>query len=285
MDQKIIHITKQNAIGGVFMKNINYRFNKFLNLPLKILFLFIVVGSIGYFNVQEPDITGVSICFIIITIFSSNNARQEDKMGEFKYIIKLLRPKQWIKNFFVFGAILFSNNFWNLKIIKSNVITFIAFCFISSTVYIINDIVDVERDKKHPEKCKRPIASGKVSVEKAKIIGVIMALIAFYIAINLNVYIAIVIGIYLLNNLLYSFKFKNIIIVDVLSIAIGFILRVIAGGLATKVETSNWIILSTLFLSLFLGFGKRKNEIITLGKDAYDHREIYLNIQRNCWIS
>lgn len=194
-------------------------------------------------------------------------------MGELKYIIKLLRPKQWIKNFFVFGAILFSNNFWNLKIVKNNIITFIAFCFISSTVYILNDIVDVERDKKHPEKCKRPIASGKVSVNKAKIIGAIMALTSFYIAINLNIYIAIIIGLYLINNLFYSFKFKNIIIVDVLSISIGFILRVIAGGVATKVETSNWIILCTLFLSLFLGFGKRKNEIVILGKDAYDHRE------------
>lgn len=197
----------------------------------------------------------------------------EESMSNLKYIIKLLRPKQWIKNFFVFGAILFSNNFTNFNIVKNNILTFIAFCFISSTVYILNDMVDLERDRKHPIKSKRPIASGKVSTTKATIVGIILATLSLIIAVNLDKYIAIIILIYLFNNILYSFKLKNIVLVDVFSISIGFILRVLAGGVSTGVKTSSWIILCTLFLSLFLGFGKRRNELIILGESANEHRE------------
>lgn len=194
-------------------------------------------------------------------------------MNNFKYIIKLLRPKQWIKNFFVFGAMLFSNNLTNFNIVKNNILTFIAFCFISSTVYILNDIVDLERDRKHPKKHERPITSGKVSISTAILIGIILATTSLIIAFSLDKYIAIIILIYLFNNILYSFKLKNVVLVDVFSISLGFILRVLSGGVATGVETSNWIILCTLFLSLFLGFGKRRNEIIVLGKSADEHRE------------
>ncbi|MBB6622326.1 decaprenyl-phosphate phosphoribosyltransferase [Clostridium gasigenes] len=194
-------------------------------------------------------------------------------MKDFKYIIKLLRPKQWIKNFFVFGAVIFSNNIINFGVAKSNILTFIAFCLISSTVYILNDIVDVERDRKHPKKCERPIASGKVSVTKAIIIGIILAILSLFIAINLKKLIFIIIILYLVNNIIYSFKIKNIILLDVFCISIGFILRLLAGGIATGVETSKWIILCTLFLSLFLGFGKRRNEVIILGEGANEHRK------------
>lgn len=194
-------------------------------------------------------------------------------MKDFKYIIKLLRPKQWIKNFFVFGAVIFSNNIINLEIVKTNMITFIAFCLVSSSVYILNDIVDIERDKKHPKKCERPIASGKISVTKAMITGNILVIASLSIAVSINKLILIVIILYLLNNVMYSFKIKNIILLDVFSISIGFILRLLAGGIATNVETSKWIILCTLFLSLFLGFGKRRNEFIILGEDAKGHRE------------
>lgn len=194
-------------------------------------------------------------------------------MKDFKYMIKLLRPKHWIKNFFVFGAVIFSNNIINLEIVKANMITFIAFCLISSSVYILNDIVDVERDKKHPKKCERPIASGNISVTKARITGSILVIASLSIAISINKLIFVVVVLYLLNNIIYSFKIKNIILLDVFSISIGFILRLLAGGIATNVETSKWIILCTLFLSLFLGFGKRRNEFIVLGESAKGHRE------------
>lgn len=103
-----------------------------------------------------------------------------------KYIIKLLRPNQWIKNLFIFGPIIFSNKFLNIDILKNNILTFIAFCFISSTVYIMNDIVDVENDRKHPNKCKRPIASGKVSIPLAILIGIILCVTSLAIAFSLS---------------------------------------------------------------------------------------------------
>ncbi|WP_300349083.1 decaprenyl-phosphate phosphoribosyltransferase [Clostridium sp.] len=194
-------------------------------------------------------------------------------MNNIKYIIKLLRPKHWIKNLFIFGPIIFSNNFFNIDIIKNNILTFIAFCFISSTVYIMNDIVDVEKDKKHPKKCKRPIASGNVSIKEAILIGLVLCITSLYISFSLKVSIFVIIILYLINNVAYSFKIKNFVIIDVFSIAIGFILRVLAGSFATGVIASNWIILCTLFLSLFLGFSKRRNEIISLGKEASSHRK------------
>lgn len=194
-------------------------------------------------------------------------------MKSFKYIIKLLRPKQWIKNFFVFGPIIFSNNLMNPELLRNNLLTFISFCCISSAVYILNDIVDVERDKEHPKKCKRPIASGKISIRKALTIGILLGVISLSLAFSINSYIAIIIVLYLLNNIAYSFKIKNIFLMDILSISLGFILRLLAGGISIDVELSKWIILCTLFLSLFLGFGKRRNEIITLGENASSHRE------------
>ena len=194
-------------------------------------------------------------------------------MEKLKYLIKLLRPSQWIKNFFVFGAMLFSNNFMNYKILKDNIITFIAFCFISSTVYILNDIIDIEKDRNHPKKCKRPIASGKVSIFNATILGILLLMLSLYISFSINKFLVIIILLYFLNNIVYSLKIKNIILLDVISISIGFILRVLSGGFATGVKVSDWIILCTFFLSLFLGLGKRRNELIVLGEDAQNHRK------------
>ncbi len=160
-------------------------------------------------------------------------------MNNIKYIIKLLRPNHWIKNLFIFGPIIFSNKFLNIDIIKNNILTFISFCFISSTVYIMNDIVDIEKDKKHPKKCKRPIASGKVSIPKAISIGILLCIISLAIAFSLKTSILIIIILYLLNNIAYSFKIKNLVIIDVFSIAFGFIFRVLAGSFATGVPASN----------------------------------------------
>lgn len=194
-------------------------------------------------------------------------------MREIKDIIKLIRPNQWIKNFFVLGPLIFSNSFMNRSILVTNLSTVLAFCFISSTVYILNDIVDREKDKNHPKKCNRPIASGSISVEKGIFIGIFLITISIITAIMINKNILIIILIYLLNNILYSLKIKNIVIIDIFSISVGFILRVLAGGVATGVHTSRWIILCTLFLSLFLGFGKRRNEVIMLGEKADKHRK------------
>lgn len=188
-------------------------------------------------------------------------------------IIKLMRPNQWIKNFFVFGPILFSRSF-EPEIITNNILAFISFCLISSSVYMFNDVIDIENDKKHPKKCMRPLASGAVKIKEAVIVGSLLLIVSISASLYVNKYITVILVIYLFNNILYSFKLKHIVIVDIISIALGFILRVLAGSIATQVLPSNWILLCTFFISLFLGFSKRRNEIIILGEKSDSHRKI-----------
>ncbi|MBC2581569.1 decaprenyl-phosphate phosphoribosyltransferase [Clostridium sp. DJ247] len=183
-----------------------------------------------------------------------------------------MRPKQWVKNFFIFAAILFSHNIFVIDFIVKTVQTFLLFCFISSSVYIINDIVDLESDKKHPRKKFRPIASGIIKRSEALIFLILILIITFIWSFQLNIKLGIIITLYLINNLLYSIKLKNIVIVDVMLIAFGFVLRVYAGTVVINVDISPWLILCTLLLSLFLGFSKRRNELVTLKEDALLHR-------------
>ena len=188
--------------------------------------------------------------------------------------IKLARPHQWIKNFFVFGALIFSHEFLNINNVFKVFIAFICFCLISSTVYVMNDIVDVNKDRMHPQKKNRPIASKKVSVNQAKVLFIILLASSFIISFIFNWKLSIIIGLYFLNNIAYSFKLKNIVLLDVISIAVGFLLRIIGGGTIINVTLSSWLLLCTLFISLFLGLEKRKGEISSLKEDSSKHRKI-----------
>ncbi|MGU9058480.1 decaprenyl-phosphate phosphoribosyltransferase [Clostridium perfringens] len=206
-----------------------------------------------------------------------NNCEKLNNKVEKRFIInllKLMRPKQWIKNFFVFGALIFSYSFLNLNKTISALTAFIMFCLISSTVYIMNDILDVEKDRVHPKKRFRPIASGAISIKQATIALVVLLAISMISSFMINKGLFFILVLYFINNIFYSFKIKNIVILDVISIAVGFILRVIAGGLAIDVSLSGWILLCTFFISLFLGFEKRRNEIIKLEGKANEHRKI-----------
>ncbi|MDK0957126.1 decaprenyl-phosphate phosphoribosyltransferase [Clostridium perfringens] len=206
-----------------------------------------------------------------------NNCEKLNNKIEKSFIInllKLMRPKQWIKNFFVFGALIFSYSFLNLNKTIAALIAFILFCLISSTVYIMNDILDVEKDRVHPKKRFRPIASGAISIKKATIALVVLLAISMISSFMINKGLFFILVLYFINNIFYSFKIKNIVILDVISIAVGFILRVIAGGVAIDVSLSGWILLCTFFISLFLGFEKRRNEIIKLEGKANEHRKI-----------
>ncbi|WP_270942950.1 decaprenyl-phosphate phosphoribosyltransferase [Romboutsia lituseburensis] len=191
-----------------------------------------------------------------------------------KDYIKLMRPKQYIKNLFVVAALIFSNKILDLNSVFNTVIAFISFCLISSAVYVLNDIVDIEKDKLHPKKSKRPLASGVINKSNAIILLIILVVASISISLTVKTGLAFILIIYLFNNLLYSFKIKNIVLLDVFSIAFGFILRVCAGSIAIGVTLSNWIILCTFFLSLYLGLGKRKKEISTLKDNACEHRKI-----------
>ncbi|MBK8554013.1 MAG: UbiA prenyltransferase family protein [Ignavibacteria bacterium] len=144
--------------------------------------------------------------------------------------IELIRPKQWIKNLFVFAPILFAGQLLNFPLLFQSIIAFFAFCGVSSSVYVLNDIIDVESDRAHKKKRYRPIAAGDVSVKQAKIIFVILLIITSLLCLKLNFLFILTIVFYFINNLLYSFKIKNVVLLDVFSISAGFILRVIGGA-------------------------------------------------------
>ncbi|KPU43692.1 decaprenyl-phosphate phosphoribosyltransferase [Oxobacter pfennigii] len=198
----------------------------------------------------------------------------EEKVNIINEVFKLCRIKQWIKNGFVAAAIIFSGNFFNIKLLFSTFLTFFMFSFISSCVYILNDIVDVNEDKRHPEKRKRPIAKGTISVSVAIVILLCLFISSIVFSYFINVRLTVILIIYFLINIAYSFKLKNIMIVDVMTIAIGFILRVVSGAIVIDVRLSYWLLICTALVSLYLGFAKRKNELIVMREKAGIHRTI-----------
>ena len=196
---------------------------------------------------------------------------------KFIKIIELIRPKQWVKNLFVFAPILFAGKLMDLSMLLTNIMAFFAFCSISSCVYVLNDIIDVESDRVHKKKRYRPIAAGYISVNQAKITFFILLIITAAISVNLPELFGITISAYFINNLLYSFKIKNIVLLDVFSISIGFILRVIAGAVAIDVSISSWMIITTIFISLFLGISKRRAELSGPNQDNLEKQRKVLS--------
>lgn len=188
--------------------------------------------------------------------------------------IKLLRPKQWIKNLFVFAPLIFAKHVFEYNYLITVLAAFVLFCLISSGVYILNDIIDCEKDRLHPKKKNRPIASGIVSKTEGGVLLLILLPLVLVASFFVDVYFGVVVLLYFVNNTLYSFKIKHMVILDVMSIAVGFLLRVIGGALVIRVDISPWILLCTLLLSLFLGFSKRRNELVVLEAGAENHRKI-----------
>ena len=178
--------------------------------------------------------------------------------------IKLLRPAQWSKNLFVFLPLFFAQNIDNLPRLLAVIVAFVALCLASSSIYLLNDMCDVEFDRKHPEKCRRPIASGRVSLPVARVLyALLLTLSLAVVAIFLpSVPMFVVLGTYLLINHAYSLRLKHVAILDVMLVAFGFVLRIIAGALAADVVPSHWIIIMTLLLALFLVLAKRRDDVI-----------------------
>lgn len=176
-------------------------------------------------------------------------------------LIKLARPKQWLKNFFVFAPLLFSKHIFDPSYVINSLEAFFTFCLISSAVYVINDILDVESDRAHPKKKFRPIASGEISVNRALIFLVILcAVIALTFFFEKPIFV-FVIALYFLTNLFYSLKIKSVVLLDVFFISFGFMLRVLGGAAAIGVTVSSWMVLTTIFISLFLAISKRRGEL------------------------
>lgn len=179
-----------------------------------------------------------------------------------KNLIISLRPKQYIKNLFVFAALLFVKEFndWNKIVLTLK--AFVLFCLISSAIYLFNDILDLAGDREHPAKKMRPIAAGKVSVKTALVTGIILLATSLGLSFYLNYLFGLVILFYFVLNILYSSWLKTVVIVDVLIIAVGFVARVVAGAVVISVVFSPWLIFCTLFLTLFLAISKRKTELL-----------------------
>lgn len=176
-------------------------------------------------------------------------------------LIKLIRPKQWIKNFFVFAPILFSKHIFDSAYLLNTIEAFVTFCLTTSAVYIVNDIMDVESDRAHPKKKYRPIASGEISVQQALIfLGALTILIILSFFFQSKVFTFIII-LYFITNFFYSYKIKKVVLLDVFFISFGFMLRVLGGAAAISVTVSSWMVLTTIFISLFLAISKRRAEL------------------------
>jgi len=173
-------------------------------------------------------------------------------------IFKLLRVNHWTKNLLIFAALVFSKSYTNKNDIIAVLVAYLSFCLLASSIYIINDLVDYKSDIKHPIKKKRPIASGQVSVHSAALISFLLMLAASAVILLVNPVLLWPFGVYYLLNIAYSFKLKHVVIVDVFTIAIGFVLRIVIGAIAINVDLSHWIIICTFLLAIFLAFGKRR---------------------------
>lgn len=193
-------------------------------------------------------------------------------------LLKLIRPHQWLKNVFVMIPMFFGGSLLDPSDIRASVVTFFAFSFIASSVYCFNDIIDVEADRRHPVKCKRPIASGAISVRSAWALMALMFLLSVGTVCLLDTYthvinVGLVILIYYFLNILYCSKLKQYAIVDVCIIAFGFVLRVLAGGFATDIALSKWLVLMTFLLTLFLSFAKRRDDVLRMNETGEPPRK------------
>lgn len=176
--------------------------------------------------------------------------------------IRLMRVSNWIKNLFVFVPWLFAKQLFETENTVKIIIAFFSFCLISSFVYVLNDRFDIENDRRHPVKKLRPIASGEVSIKSSYFVMFILAVLSFSLAYELNFKFILILSVYAIINYFYSLILKDIVIVDIFTIAAGFVLRIAAGAAAIDVVISKWLLLTTLFLSLFLAVMKRRSELI-----------------------
>jgi 4-hydroxybenzoate polyprenyltransferase len=188
-------------------------------------------------------------------------------------IIILLRPYQWVKNLFVFAPLFFSFDFFLNNVINT-IIVFILFSLLASSMYVFNDLMDIQEDKNHPKKKLRPLASGKISKNTARFLIATFSLFSLFVAYMLNQKLFIVLLIYFILNIAYSLKLKHITIVDIFVIATGFVLRLFAGASVIDNKLSMWIIIMTFLLALFLAVAKRRDDLILASQGKATRKNI-----------
>ncbi len=189
-------------------------------------------------------------------------------------LLRSLRPEQWLKNGFVLAPLVFSGSLTDGDAVFRSLLAVAAFCAAASATYLVNDVLDREADRGHPTKCRRPIASGAVGVGVALGTALVLVIVGAGTALFLGGWFPAVLGAYLGITLLYSTLLKQLVFVDVLVVALGFVLRVVGGAVAIEVPVSRWILLCAYLLALYLALGKRRSELVLLGEAAGSHRVV-----------
>ncbi|MBN2381586.1 decaprenyl-phosphate phosphoribosyltransferase [bacterium] len=189
-------------------------------------------------------------------------------------IIVTMRPRQWTKNVLLFAGIVFSLHVFDPVMLGKVFLGFIIFCALSGSIYILNDLVDIEKDRLHPKKSQRPIASGQLSPNIARIACILVLLCSLIVSSTLGILFLLICLIYLLMNIAYSFYLKRVVIIDVMVVATGFVLRAVAGAVIIKVAISPWLLICTFFLALFLAFCKRRSELLSLEENGQNFRDV-----------
>jgi 4-hydroxybenzoate polyprenyltransferase len=196
-------------------------------------------------------------------------------MGLFRELGRAMRPKQWTKNVVVFAALVFDAKITQPEYVIRTIIGFVIFCFVSGVVYLINDLTDIEKDREHPKKRHRPLASDRLPVGVAQAAIPIILVVCLPVSFVLDPLFGLIITGYLLLQIAYSYALKSVVIVDVLTIAAGFVLRVGGGAALVEAERfSPWLYVCTVLLALFMGLGKRRGELVLLEENANAHRAI-----------
>jgi 4-hydroxybenzoate polyprenyltransferase len=191
-------------------------------------------------------------------------------------LIKTMRPKQWSKNVFVFAALVFDLKLFSAHFLAKSFSAFVLFCAISSAVYLVNDLADIDQDRQHPTKRNRPLAAGQLSPTVAIVAALLLVTVSLPVSWQLDRGFGAVATAYLVTMVFYSFWLKNIVLVDVLTVAAGFMLRVLAGVLLVNTARfSPWLYLCMVFLALFIAISKRRHELVLLDKQANTHRSIF----------
>jgi 4-hydroxybenzoate polyprenyltransferase len=188
-------------------------------------------------------------------------------------LIQAMRPKQWIKNLIVFAVLIFSLSLFNLDLFARTSIAFALFCILSGAVYLINDYADLENDRQHPTKSRRPIAAGTVPPNFALRAAIVLTVVGLGGSFLLGVGFGLIATAYYALVVAYSFYLKNVVIIDVFAIALGFVIRALAGGIVIAKDVSAWFLICTMFLALFLALAKRRQELLLLEDDAQKHRK------------
>ncbi len=193
----------------------------------------------------------------------------------FKALLKTMRPHQWTKNVFVFTALVFDRKLFVWDSLIRTTLAFVLFCMAASAVYIVNDLADIEQDRRHPKKRFRPLASGELSPRVAVVAAILLVGISVPASFVLDVYLGLILTGYLVLQFAYSHILKHLVIIDVMTVAAGFVLRVAAGVAVVQVERfSPWLYVCTTLLALFIAINRRRHELLLLAEDASNHRRI-----------